>query len=486
VAEQADALAHLEPAVFAGQAVLVAGLGKSGKAAASHLAAFGANVLAVDDNPRADAPDLTAKGVKVHTGPGALERLEGRSLLIVSPGLPERHPLISAALTEGIPVWSDVELAARLATCPLVGVTGTNGKTTTTELAAAMVGAGGLRVTAAGNVGLPLIDAVMSTPALDAVVVELSSFQLRFTSRLRLTAGAWLNFAPDHLDWHPTLADYAEAKARVWANQTAEDWALYWSDDPVVKAHAEGAGGMPVPYGLRPPAAGALGVEAGVALSRLTGAPDPLWRVAALRLPGQHNLLNALAASGLALALGVTASAMARAVSAFRPSDHRLATVGEVRGVTFVNDSKATNPHAAERSLQAFRRVVWVAGGRNKGLDFDELAAAGRDRLVGAVLLGEAAEELAYALGKAGFEGPVVQAASMQEAVTLAFGIAEAGDTVLLAPACASFDMFSSYAERGEAFAAAVDRLASRDRGPAFGRGKDGRGAGGGRKDGGG
>jgi UDP-N-acetylmuramoylalanine--D-glutamate ligase len=469
------------PADFTGQPVLVAGLGRSGRAAAAHLAAFGADVLAVDDNPRLDAAELVARGVKVHAGPGAADRLEGRELVVVGPGLPERHPVITSALAAGIPVWSEVELAARLATCPLVGVTGTNGKTTTTELAAAMVAAGGLRAVAAGNVGLPLIDAVMAYPAPEALVVELSSFQLRFTSRLTLTAGAWLNFAPDHLDWHPSIDAYADAKARIWANQTPDDWALYWADDPVVAAGAADAGGTPVPFSLRPPARGALGIEAGIALSRLTGEADPLWRVAALRLPGKHNLLNALAASGLALALGVTASAMARAVAAFRPSAHRLATVGEVRGVTFVNDSKATNPHAAERALAAFPRVVWIAGGRNKGLEFDELVSGARDRLAGAVLVGEAAEELAYALGKAGFEGPIAQAASMAEAVTLAFGIADAGDTVLLAPACASHDMFANYAERGDAFAAAVDRLAGRHgaaAGPA-GRGP-GRGTGGG------
>ena len=459
MAELDSDAARLEPGAFAGVPVLVAGLGRSGRAACRHLAAFGADVVAVDDDPRVDAGELAALGVRVHPGPGAVERLEGRCLVVVGPGLPERHPLIRAALAAGVPVWSEVELAARLATAPLVGVTGTNGKTTTTELAAAMATASGLRAVAAGNVGTPLIDAVLARPAPDAVVAELSSFQLRFTSRLRLAAGVWLNLAPDHLDWHPTLADYAAAKARVWANQTAEDWALYPADDPDVAGYAARAGGTPVPFAPRPPEPGALGVEAGVALSRVQGEEVPLWRVAALRLPGRHNLANALAASGLALALGANPAAMARAVAAFRPAPHRLATVGVVGGVSFVDDSKATNPHAAARALDAFERVVWVAGGRNKGLAFDDLVEQARERLVGAVLIGEAAEELAYALGKAGFEGPVVQAASMNEAVVAAFGLADPGDTVLLAPACASQDMFTDYAERGDAFAAAVARL---------------------------
>jgi len=464
VAEHVPSGSGLEPQAFAGLPVLVAGLGRSGRAAARHLADAGADVIAADDATGLDVVELTVRGVRVHLGPGAVELLGGRRLVVVGPGLPERHPLIRAALGAGLPVWSEVELAARLATCPLVGVTGTNGKTTTTELATAMLVASGLRAVAAGNVGTPLIDAVLARPAPDAVVAELSSFQLCFTDRLRLAAGAWLNLAPDHLDWHPTMARYAAAKARVWANQTAEDWALYPADDPVVAEHAERAGGTLVPYQLRPPPPGGLGVEAGVALARTFREDTPLWRAAALRLPGRHNLANALAASGLALALGANPAGMARAVAAFRPRPHRLATVATVGGVAFVDDSKATNPHAAAQALRAFERVVWLAGGRNKGLAFDELVEQAVGRLAGVVLLGEAAEELAFALGKAEFEGPMLQAASMAEAVELAAGVAAPGDTVLLAPACASQDMFTDYAARGDAFAAAVAAL--RDRTP--------------------
>jgi UDP-N-acetylmuramoylalanine--D-glutamate ligase len=294
------------------------------------------------------------------------------------------------------------------------------------------------------------------------VVVELSSFQLRFTWALRLRAGAWLNFAADHLDWHPDLAAYAEAKAKVWANQGPDDWSIYGADDPVVAAHAADAPGTPIPFTTGQAAPGGLGLEAGVALSRIPGHEGGLWRAAALRLPGRHNLANAIAASGVAMALGAHPAGMARAVAAFRAGPHRLAGVGEVRGVAFVNDSKATNPHAAARALAAFPRVVWVAGGRNKGLDFDELVAGAADRLVGVVLVGEAAEELMAALGRVGYPGPVVRAASVGEAVTVGFGLADPGDTVLLAPACASQDQFTDYAERGAAFEAAVARLAER------------------------
>src|SRR6266545_2296360 len=421
--------ASLEPASLAGTTVLVAGLGRSGRSAALHLAGFGADVVACDDG-QPERGELERAGVEVHTGGTPVELLEGRKLLVVAPGLAEHHPLVRAALDGGVEVWSEVELAARLTDLPMVGVTGTNGKTTTAELAAAMVAASGRRAVAAGNVGLPLIDAVLARQPPDALVVELSSFQLRFTSTLRLVAGAWLNLAPDHLDWHGSLAAYAAAKARVWANQGPGDWSLYAADDPVVASHATHASGMPVPFGVGRVPLGGLGVEAGIALSRVEGHEGPLWRAAALRLPGRHNLANALVAT--------------------------------VRGVRFVDDSKATNPHAAGRALAAFPRVVWIAGGRNKGLAFDELAAEARSRLVGAVLIGEAVEDLAAALGRAGYQGPLVRAASIGEAVTVGFNLAEAGDTVLLAPACASFDMFSSYAERGEAFTASVARLAER------------------------
>jgi UDP-N-acetylmuramoylalanine--D-glutamate ligase len=440
--------ASLEPASLAGTTVLVAGLGRSGRSAALHLAGFGADVVACDDG-EPERGELERAGIEVHTGGTPVELLEGRKLLVVAPGLSEHHPLVRSALDGGVEVWSEVELAARLTSVPMVGVTGTNGKTTTAELAAAMLTASGRRAVAAGNVGLPLIDAVLARQRPDALVVELSSFQLRFTSTLRLVAGAWLNLAPDHLDWHGSLAAYATAKARVWANQGQRDWSLYAVDDPVVASHAAHASGMPVPFGVGRAPQGGLGIEAGIALSRVEGHEGPLWRAAALRLPGRHNLVNALAASGMAMALGA----------------HPLAEVATVRGVRFVNDSKATNPHAAGRALAAFPRVVWIAGGRNKGLAFDELAAEARARLVGVVLIGEAAGDLAAALGRAGYEGPLARAASIGEAVTVGFSLAEAGDTVLLAPACASFDMFSSYAERGDAFTASVARLAERHQG---------------------
>ncbi len=295
--------ARCPPGWFAGLPVLVAGLGRSGRAAARHLADAGADVVACDDAPDLDTGELAAFGVKTHLGPAGPALLDGRALLVVAPGLPEAHPLIQGARQRGVPVWSEIELAARVATMPLVGVTGTNGKTTTTELAAAMLTASGVQAVAAGNVGLPLIDAVLDRHPPDAVVVELSSFQLRFSWTLRLEAGAWLNFAADHLDWHPGLTAYAEAKAKVWANQGPDDWSVYGADDPVVAANVADAPGTPVPFTTGRAAPGGLGLEAGVALSKVPGHEGGLWRAAALRLPGRHNLANAIAASGVAMAL---------------------------------------------------------------------------------------------------------------------------------------------------------------------------------------
>ena len=402
--------ARCAPAWFAGVPVLVCGLGASGRAAAAHLAAFGADVLACDDAANLDVSGLLAAGVKTQLGGAAVELLDGRRLVVTAPGVPERHPLLQAALAAGVPVWSEVELAARLSSIPMVGVTGTNGKTTTAELAAAMLSASGLRTVAAGNVGTPLIDAALAAPAPEALVVELSSFQLRFTHSLRLAAGAWLNFAPDHLDWHPDLASYAAAKARIWANQTADDWSVYAADDPVVAANAAHAAGTPVPFTLGRAAPGGLGVEAGVAVSRIPRLEGGLWRAAALRLPGRHNLANALAASALALALGAHPAAMARAVAAFRARPHRLTSVGEIRGVSFVDDSKATNPHAVLAALEGLSGVALIAGGLAKGVDLSPLARAA-PRLAGVVAIGGAAPELV-----AIFEGavPVRKAGSME------------------------------------------------------------------------
>lgn len=447
---------------LAGKPVLVAGLGRSGRAAARALLALGACVTVTDD-VTVETASLEQLGAQPRFGHEPAALLKGCVLLVVGPALPEHHPLLVCAQESGVPIWSELELGVRLLDVPMVGVTGTNGKTTTTELTTAMLLAAGVQAVSAGNIGRPLCE-LLEGPAPEAVVLELSSFQLRFTTSLRLRAAAWLNFAPDHLDWHGGLEAYAAAKEQIFANQRPDDWALHPVDDERIAKAAAHGGGRTIAFHAKRPPAGALGVEAGIAFSRVPGYEGGLWRAAALRLPGAHNLANALAASGLAMALGAEPAALARAISSFRPGAHRLTKLPSLQGVAFVDDSKATNPHAALHALQSFppRRTVWIAGGRNKGLSFGALAKAAVSRVAGIVLLGEAADDLDEALQEAGCEATITRASSMREAVTLAWSLAEPGDTILLAPACASFDMFDNYAARGEAFATAVARLAER------------------------
>ena len=456
-----------------GTAVCVAGLGVTGPSAARALAARGARVVAVDgrdgDRERAVAAELRALGVEVRLG--AADQLpDGVALVVTSPGWRPEQPLLSAAARRGVPVWGDVELAWRLrpAGQPWLGVTGTNGKTTTVLMLAAILGAAGHRAVAAGNVGLPVLDAALADPPYDVLAVELSSFQLLWPSTVALHAGAVLNLAPDHLDWHGSMADYAADKAKVWRGGARP---VVNADDPlVVDLAARHATGRPVGFTLGDPAPGQLGLRAGTLLERIDGAEVPLAEVTDVHPAAPHNLANALAAAALARSLhhagllAVPPEAVSAGLRAVDPGAHRIAHVDTINGVDFVDDSKATNAHAAAASLQAFPQVVWVAGGLAKGGQFGELVAGAAGRLRGAVLMGRDRAVVAEALARHAPEIPVVEVAgtdtgAMDDVVRAAAALARPGDTVLLAPACASMDMFRDYAERGDAFAAAVRRL---------------------------
>jgi UDP-N-acetylmuramoylalanine--D-glutamate ligase len=440
-------------------AVLVVGLGVTGEAVARRLAADGP-VTVVDDHPApgrfADrAAGLEALGVRVVGAPDAAElaRLVGAADLVVpSPGVPEAHPVYGLAEQAGVPLRSEIELAGAAAAergLPLVAVTGTNGKTTVTTLIAGMLSAGGQRSVAAGNIGRPLLDAVHDD--VDVVVAEVSSFQLRFTETFRARVAVLLNVAEDHLDWHPTFDDYVAAKARIFANQAGDDLLVFNADDTAVAEAAKAAPGRSVAF--------TLGSEArswhtdGDRLVRPDGAV--LTTTAGLRRSGPHDIANALAAAAAAADLGSADDALRAVLGSFSGLPHRVTPVGQSRGVTFVDDSKATNPHAALAALAGFDSVVLVAGGRNKGLDLGVLRhEAGRIRAV--VAIGEAAGEV-----EAAFAGlrPVRRAESMAEAVRFGAELAEPGDTVLLSPACASFDWYTSYAARGDDFAHEVAAL---------------------------
>jgi UDP-N-acetylmuramoylalanine--D-glutamate ligase len=425
---------------LAGRRVLVCGLGVSGTAAVRVLTTLGARVTGHDERAGDPPPDLDAT-----------------DLVVVSPGWRPDHPLLASAAERGIDVWGEAELAWRLNPEPTrwLAVTGTNGKTTTTEMLAAMLAAAGVRSAAAGNIGRALVDAVGEQPPFTALAVELSSFQLHWAPSVRPTVGALLNLADDHLDWHGDRARYAEAKVRVWAGNEVS---VANADDPAVVALVPRAASRVVGFTLRPPAETELGVVAGTLVDRAFGS-GPLLDVAELQVRGPHNVANALAASALALAGGVPADAVATTLRGFTTGAHRNVVVRTLDGVRYVDDSKATNPHAAAASLSAYESVVWVAGGLNKGLPFDDLVRDHAARLRAAVLIGTCADELGAALARHAPSVPVERAESLQTAVETARGLAHAGDVVLLAPAAASMDMFTDYAARGAAFAAAVNGL---------------------------
>ena len=438
---------------------LVVGLGITGEAVARRLAADGA-VTVVDDNPNSArfaerAAGLEALGVTVIGAPTPeqlAELVAAADLVVPSPGVPEAHPVYGLAVEAGVPIYSEIELAGVAAAArglPLVAVTGTNGKTTVTTLIAEMFTAGGRRALAAGNIGRSLLDAVHDD--VDVVVAEVSSFQLRFTATFRPRVAVFLNAAEDHLDWHPSFKDYVAAKARIFANQAGEDLLVFNADDEAVADAARAAPARSVAFTTRD-TDGTWHVHDG-RLVRADG--EPLLAVADLARRGPHDIANALASAAAAADLGVPDDALSAVLASFSGLPHRVTPVGQSGGVTFVDDSKATNPHAALAALAGFDSVVLLAGGRNKGLDIGVLRQeAGRIRAV--VAIGEAAGEV-----EACFAGvrPVRRAGSMAEAVRLGAELAEPGDTVLLSPACASFDWYSGYAARGDDFAREVAAL---------------------------
>jgi UDP-N-acetylmuramoylalanine--D-glutamate ligase len=443
-----------------GSTVLVCGARFAGQAAARALLSRGARVLLTD---RARPAGLDAIVTSGATFVGELETVpDGVQLVVTSPGWPPTHPLFADAARRGVEVIGELEFAWRLRgedPADWLMVTGTNGKTTTVRMLESILNAAGLRARAVGNVGVSIIDAVLDAQPYDVLAVEASSYQLHWSSTIRAAAGALLNIAPDHLDWHGSMAAYEQAKTAVWAGALA----IGNVDDARVAALLPDGG---VGFTLAPPAEGQLGVVEGRLVSRAFGDADvALVEAAEVRPVGAHNVANALAAAALARAHGVGAAAIANGLRDFVPDPHRNQLVHTRAGVNWVDDSKATNPHAARASLTAYPRVVWIAGGQLKGVDVSGLVAEVADRLVGAVLLGADRHAVAAALARHAPEVPVIVVDStddgaMTEVVHAAAGLARAGDTVLLAPAAASYDMFSGYAARGDAFARAARELA--------------------------
>jgi UDP-N-acetylmuramoylalanine--D-glutamate ligase len=446
-----------------GTQAVVIGLGRSGRAAARLLAERGARVRVLDRDPgaggRTEARELEALGVRVECGPHGREALGAADLLVLSPGVPlDAGPAVEAR-ERGVPVLGELELGARLAKGCLLGITGSNGKSTTTMLAANMLAASGRRVTAGGNLGRPLCDIVREDDAEQALhCLEISSFQCETLEEARLAVVAILNVSPDHLDRHADLEAYAEAKLSLLDRQDASGSAVLSATDRRVAAAAGRARGRLAWFGVgRLPGPG-VGLAAGRIVSTLPECDGELFETSALWSPAPHDALNASAAAAVAILAGASRAGVASALGDFQGLPHRRRLVPTASGPRFYDDSKATNVAAAVASIAgAEPGVVVLLGGRHKGGDLSPLREALVDRSGSAVLLGEAADELASALAGA---VPCERAATMQEAVGRAAELAEAQGTVLLAPACASFDMFSGFEERGEAFARAVRALA--------------------------
>jgi UDP-N-acetylmuramoylalanine--D-glutamate ligase len=443
---------------------VVVGLARSGIAAAEFLARRGATVVAVDRKPEHELPPealrLRERGVRLELGPHRSDTFSGAALVVVSPGVPWELPELAAARAAGVPVIAEIELAFRHLRGRVAAITGTKGKSTTTAALGAMLREAGVDVRVGGNIGAPLVGLVEGSTDATTFAVEVSSFQLEGTLRFRPHVAVWLNLSPDHLDRHPTLAAYVAAKARLFANQTGDDWAVVNADDPVVLAQARRAQARTLGFRVtgEPLEAGdGAFFAAGEARLRRDRQEETLFLRREVILPGAHLAGDLLVAAAAARLLGAPPAAIARAVRGFRGVEHVLEHVATIDGVAFYNDSKATNVEAARKSLEAFAQpVVMILGGRYKGGDFGELAPPLRGHGRKVIAIGEASPRIEEALSGV---VPVEPCRSLGEAVVRARAAAQPGDVVLLAPACSSFDMFTDYAHRGRAFKAEVERL---------------------------
>jgi UDP-N-acetylmuramoylalanine--D-glutamate ligase len=441
-----------------GQRVLVVGAARSGVAAALLLARRGAVVTLTDRKAAIDgAGALAAAGVALELGGHRADSFARADLVVLSPGVPMDLPELARARAAGVPIIGELELAARWLRGPIVAITGTKGKSTTTTLVGRMLAAAGRRVLVGGNIGVPLSAQVDESTRETVHVVEASSFQLEASDTFHPWIAALLNVSPDHLDRHPDVAAYAAAKARIFANQTAEDWLVVNAESPAAIDLAEGARSRQVRYAAGPARDASVFADRGFIWQRTSEGDVPLVPLTAVELSGRHLLSNVVAATAISSIAGAVPDAIVRALDGFTGLEHVMEPVAAIGGVRFVNDSKATNVDAAGRSIESFDKVVAIVGGRFKGGRLADLAGplAGHGRAV--VAIGEARPLVAEALAAT---LPVVEAGSMADAVRRAWRLAQPDGVVLLAPACASFDMFVDYADRGRQFKEEVRRLA--------------------------
>ena len=445
---------------LAGKRVLVVGLARTGIVTALFSAGYGATVTATDERPETElqetAARLRAAGVTLELGGHRAESFLDQDLIVVSPGVPAKLPELELARARGIPVWSEIELAWRFLRGKLIAITGSNGKTTTTSLVAHILQTAGIPTLIGGNIGTPLLALVENSMDTTVTVAEISSFQLETTEKFRPEIGVLLNLTPDHLDRHASFDEYAQAKVRMFENQLERDIAILNADDPEITRR------MPTKPHIfwfsrqKRVAAGAFLRDEQI-FFRNEGSEVALARRDEISLRGEHNVENVLAACAAAYLAGADPAAIASGIKTFKGVEHRLEFVAEVSGVQFYNDSKATNVDAAVKAIEAFPGpLIVILGGKDKGSPYTPLRELLRERARLAILIGAAADKIAEDLGDA---VPLERAGTLDRAVHLAMQTAQPGDTVLLAPACSSFDQFENYEQRGRTFKELVASL---------------------------
>lgn len=445
--------------------IVVIGLARSGVAVAKLLHQLGAKVLVNDAKPREKCPEaeeLEKLGVAVICG-GHPEGLitEEVDLVVKNPGVPYRVTPIQQALQQKIPVVTEIEIASKLSLSPIIGITGSNGKTTTTTLVGCMLAKGGVNARVAGNIGQALAEVIQDLSSQEWLVAELSSFQLKGTKNFSPKIAALLNLVPAHLDYHETMEDYAKSKVRIFQNQTAEDFAVLNWDHPFTRQLGESheIKSQIVWFSREEPVENGAFVKDGWIWYRLNGhEAKRLLPVNKVRLPGSFNLENCLAATVISLCAGADVAGIQEVLSTFTGVEHRLEFVRELHGIRFYNDSKATNSQAASKALSSFTEpIIWIAGGLDRGVDFQELVPLLKERVKAVVAYGQTAPIFQARAADAGVNCVVVK--EIEESVEKAASLAENGDIVLLSPACASWDLYTSFEERGSIFKQAVHRL---------------------------
>ncbi len=444
---------------FKNKKILVVGLARTGVACARFLAGKGARVTATDLRDEtalaAVLAELRGRAIRLVLGRHDESDFLDADLIVVSPGVPMDHPLLIAAQAAGREIVSEIELASRFISAPIVAITGTNGKTTTTTLVGEIFRANGHRTYVGGNIGDPLIELVESGKTVDAVVAEISSFQLEWISSFRPRVAALLNISEDHLDRYATYQDYINAKLRIFENQTAGDFAVLNRDDELVWKHAPELKARLFPFSRKHELSEGIFHRDGQIIYRHQGREER-FPTADFKLTGVHNLENIMAALACCLLSGCAPEASLAAVNSFEALHHRMEFVRKFKGVSYYEDSKATNVGSVEKALESFDNITLIAGGKDKGGSYAPLVVLVQERVRHLILIGEAADRMQAELGAL---TDTHRAASLEEAVWIASQITAAGGTVLMSPACSSFDMFRDYEERAQRFIAAVKAL---------------------------